>query len=131
MRIRSGLQFVSERRPDSDADCMVDAGGVVLFADLQAPPVGGDRQMAIGRRGIVQQVLQIDLPRRGIQQISATHDLGDPLSMIINHHGEMIGVHAVGAADNKVNHVSGKTLLKPSLDAVRKTTYICANTKSQ
>ena len=58
--------------------------------------------MAILRVGQAKLLLQPQLPGGGVQQIAAPHHLGDPLKGVVHHHRQLIGVHPVRAAEDKV-----------------------------
>jgi hypothetical protein len=46
--------------------------------------------------------LQQDLPRRGVEQVGAAHDLGDALQRIVDDHRQLVGPVAVGARKHEV-----------------------------
>lgn len=66
-----------------------------LFLDGQGQvTVSGDRKF--------QCLLQINLRRRGIDQIGAANNFSDPHIMIINHNTEMVGGNIVTAMNDKI-----------------------------
>ena len=58
--------------------------------------------MIVFRRRQSEKPLQIDLTRRGGQQISAANDLRNASLRIVGHNGQLIGIDAVGAAYDKI-----------------------------
>ena len=59
----------------------------VSFGKAAAVRRHEQRNMCVVRRGQSQQVLQIDLARRGPQQVASAHDLGDAHGGVVDHHG--------------------------------------------
>ena len=57
------------------------------------------------RRGQPQQLIEIDLPGGGVQQIPPPHHLIDLHGPIVVYHRQLIGIHPVGPADNEVSAV--------------------------
>ena len=49
-----------------------------------------------------QQLLQRHLPRGRPQQIVAAHDVGHAIGRVVDHHRQLVGVEAVGAAHDHV-----------------------------
>ena len=72
-----------------------------------APPCGTFEQgnMAIGRDGVAQLFQQPNLPGGGGEQVAPPHHLGHPHLGVIHHHRQLIGVHPIGPAENKVSAV--------------------------
>lgn len=52
----------------------------------------------------MQQSLQIDLARRGSQEIDTAHDIGDSLVCIVHHDRKLISERPVSAPQHKVAH---------------------------
>ena len=69
-------------------------------------------------------MLQIDLARRGTQQVTSAHDLGDAHGGIVDHHGQLVGKHAVAAAHQKVAALCGERLALGAIRTVHKLDYI-------
>ena len=67
-----------------------------------------------------QQTVQVQLPRRGGQQVRPAHHLGDPHAGIVHHHGQLIGEHAVRPAQVKVAAVPQQVLRVGAHAAVQK-----------
>ena len=74
--------------------------------------------MVILRRGIAENGEQPQLPRRGAQQIAAAHDLRHAAERIVAHNGKLIGIHAVGASDDKIAAGLGEPLCLRAADTV-------------
>ena len=58
--------------------------------------------MRVVRYGQSQQLLQVDLPWRGRQQVGASHDVGDFLFCVVHDHGELIREQAVGTTNHEI-----------------------------
>ena len=76
------------------------------------------RKVAVFHRRKAQRPLQPDLPRRRGQQIPAADDLRHAAFCVVRHHGQLISVDAVGAADNKIPAVPRQILRIAALQAV-------------
>ena len=74
--------------------------------------------MVILRRGIAENGEQPQLPRRGAQQIAAAHDLRHAAERIVAYDGELIGIHAVGASDDKIAAGLGEPFCLRAADTV-------------
>ncbi len=63
----------------------------------------------LGRRQL-EQPGEVDLAGRRIEQIVATHDLGDALGGVVDHDGQVVGGHAVVALQHDVvDHPAERT----------------------
>ncbi|MNL04214.1 hypothetical protein D3C87_1247790 [compost metagenome] len=96
----------------------VDCLRTALLAQLLAGFVDHHWHVQVRRRGQAQQVLQVDLARRGVEQIGPAHDMGDALRGVIHHHGELIGPQAVRAAQDEVAEFRFQVLALAALPAV-------------
>ena len=74
----------------------------MTFAELLALVVNGDRNMAVVRLRITKEVLQPDLPGRGVHQINATHDVGYALQVVIDNNGNLVGNQLVPPQDDEI-----------------------------
>ena len=72
------------------------------FRQLAAVGIEHQRQVRITRRRQAERALQQDLARRGIEQVGAADDIGDPLRGIIDHDRQLVGPVAVRAAQHEV-----------------------------
>ena len=80
--------------------------------------------MRVVRRGQSQQMLQIDLARRGTKQVASAYDLGDAHGSVVDHHGQLIGKHAVAAAHQKVTALGGECFALGSVRAVHEFDHV-------
>ena len=62
-----------------------------LLAQLLPRIVHRHWQVHVFRGGQAKQTLQVYLARRGIQQVSAAHDMRDALKSIVHHDCKLIG----------------------------------------
>ena len=65
--------------------------GTVTLAQLSSIAVQCQWKVCVGRCRQPQAMLQVNLPGRRVQQISAAYDLCDALVEIVNHNGQLIG----------------------------------------
>ena len=79
--------------------------GTGLLAPFLPVAVGEQGQVGIVRRGQVQAALQVNLARRGNQQILPAHDVGDALFAVVHHHGKLVGPKAIGAQQHEIADV--------------------------
>lgn len=87
--------------------------------------------MHIARRGVAQQLLQINLLRRRIQQIETANDMVNLLQIIVNHHGKLIGDDPVFALDDKIAVLLGKVMTNQALQLVLKGNAALINLDAQ
>lgn len=70
--------------------------------------------MKVARRWKLQRLLQSDLPGGGVEQVSATHDIGYPLRSVIDYHRKLVRIQSIGAFEHDIAHgVDGGGLLQP------------------
>ena len=69
-------------------------------------------------------MLQVDLARRGAQQVASAHDLGDAHGGVVDHHGQLVGKHAVAAAHQKVAAFGGECFALGTIRAVHEFDHI-------
>ncbi|MNH17343.1 hypothetical protein D3C79_770120 [compost metagenome] len=62
--------------------------------------------------------MQVQLARSVIQQVGAADDIGHPLPGVIQHHGQLISVQAIAAANDKVADLAAQMLFETALDPV-------------
>ena len=72
------------------------------LADLVASWIYRQWQVAVCWSGITEQLLQVDLSRRRVEQVGTAHDFGNILYGIIHHHGKLVGEQAVSALDDEI-----------------------------
>ena len=73
-----------------------------LFGQLFSRSISDYRHMQIARCRIAKQLLQIDLPCGGFQQIGAANDIRYALFCVIHYHGQLIGPEAIRAFEHEV-----------------------------
>ncbi len=76
--------------------------------------------MVKGRRGQPQQMVEVQLPGGGVQQVRPADHLRDPHGGVVHHHGQLIGKHAVGPAEQKISAVRRQVFFVPAHVAVGK-----------
>ena len=59
--------------------------------------------MGVFQRAVAEDLAEVGLPWRGRQQIVAAHHLVDSGTLVIHHDGEVVGRHAVAAAQQLAN----------------------------
>ncbi len=74
--------------------------------------------MAIMRGPIAEGALQQDLPRRAEQQVSAPHDFGDAVSLVIDDDGEVVGERAVAPLNDEIPGLTPAVLADRALESV-------------
>src|SRR5258708_18665209 len=74
--------------------------------------------MQIGRRGQTQCSLQINLPRRGSEQIGAAHHMRDALRVVVNRTSEVVGINPIGAKEHEVADLALEILAHASLQEI-------------
>ena len=79
-----------------------DFRGPCELAQLLAVGVFRDRNMQIVRGRQPQQLLQVNVAWRGIQQVDSPHDLRDSLLMVIGNDRQLVGDKAVATFDHEV-----------------------------
>lgn len=86
-----------------------------LLAEFLPGEIRRDRQVGIARCGQVQPLLQVNLARRGIQQIGAAHNVRDALIRIVNDYRQLISKKTVGAFQYEIADILGEILSHGSL----------------
>lgn len=88
----------------------------------QTSAVRGEQEgdMSIFGVGETQLLLKPQLSWGGGEQIAAPHYLSNPHSSIVHDHSQLVGVYAVGAAENKVTAVPGQILPTGALEQILK-----------
>ena len=92
--------------------------GMVLLAQLGAIGPGHQRQVAVVRRLVLENPLQVNLARCGAEKIGAAHHLIHTGCGIIDHDREMIGVGAVGAVYHEIAAGRSEVLAIAPHDAI-------------
>ena len=67
-----------------------------------------------------QQMVKVQLPGGGIQQVSPPHHLRDAHGGVVHHHSQLIGKHPVRPPQQKITAVRRQIFLIPAHVAVRK-----------
>src|SRR5437667_226598 len=73
---------------------------------------------AIMSRSAAATALRMDLARGRVEQVRATHDVGDALFRVVDDHGKLVGKLAVGAVKHKIAHIALEVLLLRALHAI-------------
>ena len=78
----------------------------------QAAAIRGQQERTVGelRRFQTQQTIEIKLPGGGREQVRAPHHLRDPHPGIVHHHSQLVGKHAIGAAEVEIPAVAEQVL---------------------
>ena len=79
-----------------------------LFAEFVAPVIGNQRNVHVFWSKQPQMLLQIDLFRRGIEQVGTANDMRDMLLIIIDDDGELVGKNLIFSFDDKIAVTSGQ-----------------------
>ena len=74
----------------------------VALGESRAARREHERNMGVRRDGQTEEPAEHDLPRRRAHEIRSADDLADTLLGIVDDDGELVGGHAVGAADDEV-----------------------------
>jgi hypothetical protein len=76
------------------------------------------RHMQVIRRRQLEELLQIDLPRRGVEQVASPQHFGDVLLVIIDHDSQLIGIGLIAPPNDKVPRLFGQVLFDASLQLI-------------
>ena len=76
--------------------------------------------MHVSRGGKSQQVLQINLARRRIQQIGAAHDMRDALEYIVDDYCQLICKQAIRAFHHEIANFGFEVLADAALQSIFK-----------
>lgn len=98
--------------------CGIDCRRSCLFAQLLPSVVQNNRSMQISRPRRMQQVLEINLSRSGIEQVRATNDIRNALVPIIDNYSQLVGKKSIGALENKIPAVALNILYSQSLRSI-------------
>ena len=90
----------------------------VALAQLVAIRLDDQRHVQVARLRQPEQFLQIQLARRRVEQVGATHHVGHALPGIVQHHGELIGEQAITPSDHEVADFTAQMLTKFALHAI-------------
>ena len=104
-RSRAGRETRAPRR-SSSLRVGIDRRRAGLLGELLARRVDRRRDVQVARRRVAEQALQVDLPRRRIEQVGAAHHVGDALLGVVDHHRELVGELPVGAIQHEVADVA-------------------------
>ena len=110
-QIFRGLVDLERRRPG-------------LLGQFLPGRVDGNRQMGIARRGVPEAALEADLARRRGQQISAAHDLGNALIIIVDRNSQLISETAIRTQEDKVADIAGQSLASETLQTIGKKNFL-------
>lgn len=101
----------------------LDRHGQTGLAQLLPVAVQHQRKMRVLHCGQSQALLQQSLPRTGVQQVGAAHDMGHALFGIIDHHRELVSPKAIGAAQYEITNVFIDALNHAALDGIVDTDF--------
>src|ERR1700694_5923714 len=87
--------------------------------------------MKIARCRIAEQALQIDLPRRGVEQVRTAHHVRNTLFGVVDHHCQLICELAVGTIHEEIADIALHRLLTDALYAVREAYRIGHRSQAQ
>lgn len=89
-----------------------------LLAELVSASIDqyGNMQV-IGRRQI-ETLLQIDLPRRRVEQVASPQHFGNVLLMIVDHDSQLVGKDLVAPSNDKVPRLFGQVLFDAALQLI-------------
>jgi len=110
-QIFRGLACLERRRPG-------------LLGQLLPGRVDGNRQMGIAWRGVPEAALQQYLARRRGQQISAAHDLGNALIIVVDRNSQLISETAIRTQQNEVADIAGQSLVSEALQTIGKRNFL-------
>ena len=79
------------------------------------------------RRGLIQQPVEIELSGGRGQQIAAPHHLADAHAGVVHHHGQLVGVDPVGAADDEIAAVAQQVFAVVALETVAENNGLVRN----
>ena len=118
----AGLGQAEARRPAASAASPGPTPSAARSARVTAPwrlarrspsgPSTSGTWAQVGR-GQPEQVGEVGLPGRGGQEVVAAHHLLDALVGVVHHHGEVVGGHAVVAAQHEVVDHRGDLAVEP------------------
>ena len=91
-----------------------------LFTEFFAPSVKHHREMHIGGVWITQQLLQVNLPRSGVQQILPAYHMGNILFGVIHHNRQLVSKNAVSATQHEIANITLQPLLNYASQCVLK-----------
>ncbi len=81
-----------------------------MLGEFFAGGIHGDRQMHVCGLREIEQTLQHDLPCCGVDEIGAPDDLRDALICIVDHHGQLIGMEAIGTTQYEISDLTSDSL---------------------
>src|SRR3954468_6668593 len=102
-----------------------------LLRELFTVRVYRHRDVEVARSRIAEEPLQMKLAAGRVEQIGATHHVGDALLGVVHHDGELIGDLAVRAIQNEVADFSRQILLARPLDAVHERYRVPTHVETQ
>ncbi len=76
------------------------------------------RQVQVAWLWQAEDLLQIKLAGRRIEQVGAAHHIGDALPGVIQHHGQLIGNQAVAAANDEIADLAAQMLAELALHTI-------------
>ena len=74
--------------------------------------------MHVGRGGEPQQMLQINLARRGSQQVGTAHDMRDALKRIVDYYRQLIGKQTIRTLYYEIADFAFEVLRKVPLQCI-------------
>ena len=82
----------------------------IALAELVSVRLDDQRQVQVAWLWQAEDLLQIKLAGRRIEQVGAAHHIGDALPGVIQHHGQLIGNQAVAAANDEIADLAAQML---------------------
>lgn len=99
----------------------------VAFGKPAACGIRKQRNVAEGRRRKIQQAVKIKLHRCGAEQIASTYYLIYAHERIVDDNSQLVGVHSVAAAQDKVTAFVRQVGLLPAVVHIRKGDKLVGN----
>ena len=90
----------------------------IALAELVSVRLDDQRQVQVAWLWQAEDLLQIKLAGRRIEQVGAAHHIGDALPGVIQHHGQLIGNQAVAAANDEIADLAAQMLAELALHTI-------------
>lgn len=90
----------------------------VAFPQLVTVGLGDEWHMQITWLWYAEQFLEVQLARRGVEQVGAADNIGHTLQGVVDDNRQLIRVKPVATTDHKVTHFTAKVLLKRALNTI-------------
>ena len=96
----------------------IDRWRMGLLAEFVSASIDEHGDMKIIRRRQVEAMLQIDLPRRGVEQVASAQHFGDVLLVIIDHDSQLVSKSLVTPSNDKVPRLFCQVMLDAPLQSI-------------